>query len=1013
MGVSLSLIYYVFDMKKRYISVLAVAGMVSVSAMAQQQITGIVRDTQGMPVAGAVVSVVGDASAKSITSQDGAFTINVSKGDYVEVTYVNKFKKRFWVGDNNSLDICIGENDGYVENRGVLPAGMEKTQAVSTIQGSVIENNSTFNVGNSVYGLIPGLIVKQNTGWTDGATLMVRGGGSQTSQSPLIVVDGVVRTLNYLNMLEIENISVLKDGAATALWGVRGANGVVMVTTKRGAYNTRHIDVNYTYGMGLPINQPEFVDGYTYAKMRNEALYNDGLPMEYDASSLEAFRNGTDLEAFPNVDWQKEALRNFTTNHQLNLTFRGGGKKVRYFTALNYKNDKGILNNDITEYTGRYDAQMKKFQMNARMNLDIDVTDYTKVSLNMYGYLHENIRPRTEEENIFKNLYNVPSGVFPVHTSNNYWGSNNIFKLNPIAEIADVGYFRTDERVLQSDLRIYQDFSMITKGLSAEVGISYDNSAVYREEGSKNYQYEALTLVPGAVAGDYELIRDLRDDKDLALSIDNSKLYSQFMRTSINAQIGYDRNFMKHAVNATLQYRQESYVPLGRNATRKRQSYIFTGGYNYDNKYLVDVVVNRSGTSLLSDGDKFRTYPAVSAAWVASNEAFWKENSIVDFFKVRASWGRSGNDNIDYDLDERYWVSCGGGIFRDTPSGYPGLHPGTLAISDLTLEMADKYNIGLDMNMFGKLSFTSDIFYDKRKGSLISAENLYSSVIGTGIPKMNIGETSSKGIDLGIQWNDKSGKSFNYYIGGTFSYLRTCIDENGEGYKPYDYLYKKGDRLGQIYGLEAIGYFRDEADIANSPKQMFSEVKPGDVKYKDQNNDGKIDAYDEVAIGHSSSIPGIYYGINLGFEYKGFGVDLLFQGAGQISKMLNTQSVYWPLRNNNSNISKWYTEDNIRWTEDTKGIATLPRLTTQDNANNFRNSTQWLENGAYFKLRNLNVYYNLPERWTKAMHVNKFQVYARGNNLFSFDHIKYLNCEDLTVNYPDLMSLFVGININF
>lgn len=999
-------------MKKRYISVMAVASLFSVAAMAQHKITGVVKDVQGMPVTGALVTAVGNSSIKSITDQNGEFTLELDGEAYIDITYADNLKKRLWTDNKEKIEVCLDYADAYIENRGTLPPGMEKTQAISTIQGSMIENNSTFNVGNSVYGLIPGLIVKQNTGWTDGATLMVRGGGSQTSQSPIIVVDGMQRTLNYLNMLEIESISILKDGAATALWGPRGANGVVVVTTKRGSYNTRRIDVNYTYGMGLPVNQPEFVDGYEYAKLRNEALHNDGLAPEFSASAIEAFRNGTNPELFPNVDWQKEALRNFTTNHQLNLTFRGGGRKVRYFTVLNYKNDQGIINNDLANYTDRYNAQMKKYQLNARMNLDVDVTAYTRVSLNMYGFLQENSRPRTEEENLFGNLYNVPSGAFPIRTSDGYWATDNLFSLNPIAAIADVGYFRTDERVLQSDLRIFQDLSPITKGLRAEVGVSYDNSAVYQETGTKNYAYQALTRVPGAVFGDYNLIKNLGGDNQ-ALSVNNQGLNSQFVRVALHAIAGYDRAFGRHAVNGNLQYRQESYVPMGRNTTRKRQSYIFAGGYNYDNRYLLDVVVNHSGTSVLSDGDKFRTYPAVSAAWVATNEKFWKNKSAINFLKLRASWGRSGNDNIGYDLDERYWETVGGGTFQTPPLGFGGLHPGALPVTDLTIERADKYNLGIDMTMFKNLSLTADAFYDKRTGSLISAKNLYSAVIGTGIPSMNIGETNSKGLDLGIQWNSKVGKSFSYYIGGTFSYLRTAIDENGEGYQPYDYLYKKGDCIGQIYGLEAIGYFRDQTDIDNSPEQKFSEVKPGDIKYKDQNGDGMIDAYDEIAIGHSSSVPGIYYGINLGFEYKGFGIDLLFQGVGLYSTMLNTSSVYWPLRNSKSNISKWYTEDNIRWTEDTKAVATLPRLTTLDNANNFRNSTQWLENGAYFKLRNVNIYYNLPKKVIEPLHINQLQVYLRGNNLFSLDHVKYLNCEDLSVNYPDLMSLFVGININF
>lgn len=998
-------------MNKRYISVLAVVGLFVFSAMAQQKATGVVKDGQGIPVMGALVSVVGNPTQKSLTDQGGVFTLEVKKGDYIEVVYADEQKKRVWV-DGKSMNICLDEKTLLSDNRGKVQSVEEQTQAISVLSGDKLKSNSAFNVGNALYGMLPGLEVIQNTGWTDGATLRVRGGVSLSATGPLVVVDGIPRSLDYLNMLEVESVSVLKDGAATALWGTRGANGVVMVKTKRGQYNTRDIDVNYTYGIGLPVNQPEFVDGYTYAIMKNEALYYDGLPLQFDQVALDKFRDGTDRDAFANTDWLGEALRNHTVNNQLNLSFRGGGKRVRYYSAINYKNDYGILSKDIAKYFDRYDAQMKKYRLDARMSLDIDVTDYTKVALSVFGLMHENNRPRTSEADIFSGLYNVPSGAFSMKNSTGEWGSDNIFKYNPIGRIADVGYYRTDERLLQSDLRVYQDLSLVTKGLKAELGISYDNSATYRETGSKNYAYEAISVIPNLITGEYELIRGKGGD-DSALSVDNEGLSSQFMRTVIDGKVAYDRAFGLHAVTGTLQYRQESYVPLERNTTRKRQSYIFTGGYNYANKYLVDVVLNHSGTSVLSNGDKFRTYPAVSAAWVVSNESFWKDVKVVDYLKARASWGRSGNDNIDYDLDERYWVNCGGGLFKDNPSGFGGLHPGNLAIRNLDIERADKYNFGLDMRFLKKLSITLDAFYDKRENILISANNLYSGVIGTGIPQQNIGSVSSRGIDLGMNWEDKAGKDFRYYAGFNLSYLHTKIGENGEGFKPYGYLSRKGDKVGQIYGLEAIGYFNDAADIADSPKQMFSEVRPGDVKYKDQNKDGKIDENDVVSIGHSSTVPGLYYGINLGFEYKGFGVDIVFQGVGQYSRMLNTRSVYWPLRNNNSNLTTWYVENNIRWTEQTKDIANLPRLTTQDNANNFRYSTQWLENGSFFKLRNLNIYYTLPKKWTNKIKMDQCQVYLRGNNLFSLDHVKYLNCEDLSVNYPDLMSLFVGVNINF
>ena len=1006
-------------MKRKYILVLVAACTFSLSAMAQQTITGVVKNQQNSPVLGAAIIVVGNSAEKAITDENGVFSINAEKGNYIEIVYAGNKRKRIWVTDD-SMDIVLSDWDSQVENRGTYQTDISRTQAISSISGEELHKNSTTNLSNALYGLIPGLMVTQHTGWSSNAELMVRGGGSLSGSNPLIVVDGIPRNIENLNLEEVENVSVLKDGAATALWGTRGANGVVMITTKRGQYQNRDIDINYTYGIGIPVNQPEFVDGYTYALMKNEALYYDGLPLEYDKAALEAFRTGSNRDLFSNTNWAGKALRNHTVNNQLNIALRGGGKKLRYYTAINYKNDYGILNSNLVD-NERYNAQMKKYDLNARMNIDVDITPYTKVGLNLFGLMRQENRPNTEETQIFSTLYHVPAAAFPVRTSSGAWGGDYMFKKNPIAQIADVGYYKTDRRMLQADMRIYQDLSLLTRGLKAEFGVSYDNDAVYRETGSKNYAYEVSIPVFVPVNGEYDARHVIYGDNS-ALSVNNDGLASQFMTLVIDGKLGYDRAFGRHAVNGTLQYRQESYTPMGRNAARKRQAYIFTAGYGYDNKYLIDVVVNRNGTSVLSDGNKFRTYPAVSAAWVLSNEHFMK-NTPFDLVKVRASWGRSGRDNIDYDLDERYWISgggflVGGGLGEDNKPGHPsypvGLIPGALPITDLTIELADKYNVGIDMQMFKqRLSLTVDFFYDKRKDMLIDAKNMFSSAIGTGIPKQNIGRMNSKGTDLSLMWKDNMCKNFNYYVGATFSYLKSEIEENGEGYQPYGYLYHKGDAYYQNYGLEAIGYFRDEQDIKNSPKQMFSDVRPGDIKYKDQNNDGRIDDYDVVKIGYSSKVPQMYYGINLGVEYKGFGVDAFFQGIGKISKMLNIQSVYWPLRNGNSNLSTWYLKDNIHWTEETKDIANLPRLTTQNNANNFRSSTQWLKNGSYFKLRNLNVYYNLPQKWANAMKMDKCQIYVRGNNLFSLDHIKYLNCEDFSLGYPDLASVYFGVNVNF
>lgn len=983
---------------KKYIF-LVIAGLFSLSVMAQQ-ITGVVKDRQGMPVCGASVSVVGNSAQKTVTDEKGTFVLKVEKGGYIEVNHADRLKKRVWV-TSEVMNIDLDENCDSC-----IPSDLRSTFAISTLSGEELSKNSMTDVSNTLYGLLSGLAVKQNTGWEEGATLNLRG------VAPLIVVDGVPRSLQYLNALEVESVSVLKDGAAAALWGTRGANGVVWITTKRGAYDSRKVGVDYNYGLGMPVNQPEFADSYTYALMKNEALYYDGLEAAYDADDLETFKNGSDRELYPNVDWQNEVLRDFTNTHRFDMTFRGGGKKLRYYSLIDYKNQTGLIQDRWANYSERYNAQMKRYDLSARMNLDIDITDHTRVMLSMLGLLRENKRPNTDENTIFATIFNTPSAVFPIKTATDQWGGDNVyFKNNPVAIIADKGYNTRNERLLQSDFRICQDLSLVTRGLNAELGISYDNTAVFQETGSKTYNYETVKSFYNPETLEYELLRQTYGDNS-ALSISNGGLADQFMRSIVEGKLFYDRAFGKHAVHAGFRYTQDAYVPKGRNRTMKRQSFISDACYNYANRYFVNAVVNRSGTSVLSDGDKFRTYPAVSAAWMVSNENFMRD-SFIDILKLHASWGRSGRDNIGYDLDEYYWIEASGYMFRNPPAGFGGLIAGTLPITDLNIELADKYDVGLDVRMFDRLSLSADLFLDKHKNELIPTTELYSSVIGTELPKRNLGRKDYSGCDLSLMWRNNTGKYFNYYVGGTFSYVNTKIVENGEGFKPEKYLYKKGHRVGQVYGLEAIGYFSDEADIQNSPVQMFSAVRPGDIKYKDQNNDHRVDQNDVVAIGYSSSLPGISYGISLGFEYKGFGVDAVFHGVSQYSRMLNTSSVYWPLYNNDKNLSMWYVNDKVRWTEETKEIANVPRLTTQSNANNFRSSTQWLVDGSFFKLRNLNIYYTLPERWTKSIKMERCRLYVRGNNLFSLDHIKYLNCEDLTVNYPDLISLFFGINISF
>lgn len=992
---------------KRIIYTLGFALYFPLSVFAQKTITGVVKDASGQPMSGVFISEVGEARNNVLSDINGTFSIELEEGDYIDVNYADKATKRVKIS-KDVLEIVLDVNHDAVIDLGFLKRTSDNTtQSISMVGANQFKKSSTSmtNIKNSFYGLLSGLHATQNNGWNSGSTLRVRGQGGLSGAAPIILVDGFRRALDHSILEEIESVQVLKDGAATALYGARGANGVILVNTKRGIYNSFDIDVNYRHGFSKPINQPEMADAYTYAKAQNEALYYDGLPLQYTEGQLEQIKNGSNSLLYPNVNWLGEGTRNLSESNQFNLALRGGGKRVRYMALLDYKNEFGLINDKYTNLSDRYSAQIRDYELELRMNLDVDVTSSTKFRFDMFGTLTEHKRPNKGIDDIFADLYRIPAVAFPIKTQNDNWGSNSLYNNNPIADFADKGYVQENRRLLYADMRLTQDFSMFLKGLNAEVAIGYDNSAVFRDVFSKSYMYEFNYLNNVG-----EIISETHGE-NTALQRTSSGLNSQILRTTIEAKLNYDRTFGNHNLMASAVYRQEAEVGMSVNSSYYRQNAMGFVGYNYDNRYMLDVVANYFGTSVLLKGDKFRFYPAVSAAWNLANEQFMKNISFVDLLKLRASWGRSAIDNLSYGLGNYFWVGGNSYSFGENNSIVSGIKEQRFPISHLNLETADKYNLGVDLRLWRNLTATAEIYYDHRT-NILRSNNYISGILGVDPAQANIGEVESKGFEFNIGWNDKF-KDFKYYANANIAFNDSKVIEDGQGYQPYDYLYTKGHKVGQLFGLEAIGYFKDENDIKNSPVQTFSTVRPGDIKYKDQNGDKIIDAEDKVAIGKSTTTPEMVYGLNLGFEYKGFGVDMVFNGISGITKLLDVANVHRPLKDGNSNISTWYLNDRIRWTEETKDIANLPRLSTLSNENNYQTSTQWIEDGSFFKMRNLNVYYNLPSKWIRKANMDKCQVYVRAENLFSLDKIQGFNCEDLSLGYPDLFNVYVGLNINF
>ncbi|MDC1106746.1 SusC/RagA family TonB-linked outer membrane protein [Prolixibacteraceae bacterium] len=1002
---------------RKYILSILLSIICTVTAFAQQ-ISGVVMDSNGDPIKGVKVSVVSEASTNAITDAHGIFILD-STDPYIEVNYANRMVKRLWAKEKDNT-IILEANDLLIENQ--VEALLEKssTAATSTVTYQEMHRNASNNVESLYQGYLTGLYNKN-----------VRGQGSA-----LQIVDGLERTIENVNPEDIESVTVLKDAAALALYGVRGANGAIVVTTKRGAYNSFNIKADYKRGHITLINNPKMLDAAGYATAVNEALYYDNYygvdpanipagvdPMfsRYSQQQVDYYANGSgdgyDADLYPNVDWVGEGTRDYATNNVLNITFDGGGKNIRYYTNINYQNNDGVLNPTFAERSGIYNTQIRDYQLNVRTNLDIDITKTTMIKVDLNGRLVEKNNPnlgsrkvsgkdkRYENKDAFGWMFGTPANAFPVRTISDQWGGDELYKRNPIAMISSRGYLETTMRMLRSNFDIEQDLSMLTKGLKATVGIAYDNTGIYKEYGSQTYAYETNQLVLNSETGLLGKQSNIIG-KDGTMSFDLSGLKSQYIRYAFKGNLAWNRTFGQHNINTVLQYRRESYNPTGVYTTRENT--VGVVNYNYANRYFLDMSLNYSGSSKLPVGGKYKVYPAVSAAWAPIMD----DSKTLGYLKVRGSYGRVGYDNVSkLYMDKQYWITGTAynlyGAYANISSG-GGLKEGTIANPNFSIVDDTKYNFGVDGVLFQNLSFTADAFYTQRRDSFVDSQNIISEILGVQAPMVNKGAIDYKGIELGLNFQ-KSGKDFSYYVGANTTYQSSEIIENGEKFPVEPYLSHKGNRLGQHYGLEKLGFFNswDEINDSSTPKHLFSDVRPGDIRYKDQNGDGKVNELDVVKIGQTGT-PQIYGGVYLGMEYKGFGFDVMFRYATMFDVHQNNGQIYQPLRGKN-NISDWYyTDGNVRWTEATKDQANLPRLSTLNNDNNYRKSTQWLVDGSFLRLSNVKVYYNLPQNWTKSLHMDELKVYVAGNDLYSWDNIKYEG-----TSLSERRSIFAGVEIKF
>lgn len=892
------------------------------------------------------------------------------------------------------------------------------TASVSAVDGSTLYQTPATNLSNTLYGRLLGLMTLQGSGepGNDAASLHIRGVGTYNNRDIAIYVDGFQTDFSYfqyLNPAEIENISVLKDAAALTPFGMRGSNGVLWVTTKRGRAGASEIQVQSKTGFQRPVNLNKPLDSYDYARLYNEAVSNDNGMVwspQYSDAQLEAYQNGTGT----NVDWYDQVLRENAPYSDVNITFRGGDSSVRFFGLLGYVGNRGIY--DVS--TNDTQSNINHEQFNVRANVDFDLFEIFEGKVSVGARVEERKFPDIATSSLWRNLSRYPSNIYPVRNGDETWTGTPVYPDNPVASITETGWRSNHDRFLQANFYLKEKLDFITEGLYASQGASFNDWSRGTYGKTKNY----ARFINGV---------QQTNDQDTEFDITDDDLTNQWGWIHLTGSIGWQRQFDRHAISVVteyLQYTREVDPELnGAAGIHSTYGYQNVGGrihYSFDDRYAAEFGFAWSGSDNYAKGNRWGFYPALSVAWIISSESFFPGNSkFIDYLKLRASAGQTGNDRFDGGryLFQGYFVSSGGFVTgTSNPEGNSGLIQPYVPNPDLFAELSTKYNVGVEITLFERLDVTLDAFLDKRT-DIITQDFSLSALFGAAPPYRNIGEVTNKGLEAGLLYRNDTG-DLRYFFGGLASYNRNEIDYMAEVITVPGAA-RTGHPIGTPFGLEADGFydvddFNPDGSLKDDlPVPTFGAVQPGDIKYTDINEDGRIDELDEIRIG-DPVLPKLMYSFTIGADYRGFDLQLFFQGAaGRSVSLLSAwdQTVAFVNDGNAYEIAEdrwaYYPDQGI----DTRAEAAYPRLTTEGNTNNYRSSTLWIKDGGFLRLRNAEIGYTLPASLTSNLSMSTVRIFASARNLITWSPLMdEFNLDPETLlGYPALKSITGGITINF
>lgn len=1028
---------------RRFLAIFALLLTISATALAQKamEVTGKVVDTAGEPLPGASIIIKDSKGLGAVTDMDGNYKIKVNQYQTLVYSYVGFDSKEVLVKNQSVIDVTLKESsNNAIDEVVVTGLGTQKkltvTGAITNVDVGEMKHYSTSNLTNTLAGNVPGIMAMQTSGQPGKNTsrFWIRGISTfGASTDALILVDGFERSnIDDINIEDIESFSVLKDASATAIYGSKGANGVVLITTKHGKEGKININAKVEGSYNTRTITPEFVDGPTYANLLNEARVTRDLPVQYQPEELALIETGLDPDFYPNVDWSDLLLKDGAMSYRADLSLSGGGSTARYFASVAYIEDQGMYKTDET-LRDKYDTNANYKRWTYRLNVDIDITKTTVLKLGISGNLNKRNSPGLGDSDVWGELFGYNAISTPVLYSNGYvpaYGRNGN-QMNPWVAATQTGYNQEWNNNIQTNVTLEQNLDFITKGLSLTARFGYDTyNSNWIHHRKKPAMYRANSRNE-----DGSIVFDLMQNE--------SDMYQESggdgsRREFFEALLRWNRQFAKvHNTGATLRFTQDANIQtqnigtdVKNSISRKNVGLAGQVTYNYAYRYFVDFNFGYNGSENFSDGHRFGFFPAFSTAWNIAEEKFVKDMAPwLDMFKVRFSWGKVGNDasstrfpylyTIGYVKNKEDFLTWNWGTDVNARTNNM-LHYSQMASPDVTWEIAKKTDVGIDLVLFNnRLSLTADYFHDKRTG--IFMERNYLPLI-TGLeskPWANVGAVKSWGYDGNFSYKDHIGK-VNWTLRGNFTYSKSEILDKDEENSVYPYQYEKGYRVNQQRGLIALGLFKDYDDIRNSPKQTFGTYQPGDIKYKDVNGDGVIDDGDKVAIG-ATSTPNLIYGLGLSVSYAGFDFNIHFQGAGKCTFPIYGKDTFIFSEGTWGNVIKGFVDD--RWiSSDISGTtatenpnASYPRLSYGGNNNNQQTSTFWLRNGRYLRLKNFDVGYTLPKSWLVKLHLSNVRFYISGQNLLTWSSFDYWDPETTDPrgeSYPITKSVTAGVQVS-